>query len=276
MTRFMTLDFADDDRSAVRERVLGMARGPYSYVVTPNVDHIVKLMNGRVRREVYAGAGLKVCDSRILAHLARLRGLTLPVYPGSDMTADLLASPATEGLVIAVFGPDRAAFADLAARYPRQTLLFLEAPMLVPGSLAWRASVAHAASAEWDLLLACVSFPKQELFAYALHAAGRQTGVTLCVGASVDFLTGRQQRAPRLFQQLSLEWLHRLLTRPRRMFRRYVIEGPAIFGWFLRCEVQSRQGPLRYGGQHPERRRSARPRLAPRPPLPRTEQVHPG
>ncbi|KQY90130.1 WecB/TagA/CpsF family glycosyltransferase [Brevundimonas sp. Root1423] len=237
MTRFMTLDFAGGDRSAMLDRVLGMARDAYGYVVTPNVDHVIKLMDGRVPRDVYEGAGLKVCDSRILAHLARLRGVRLPVYPGSDLTADLLASPAAEGLTIAVFGPDRAAFDDLAARYPRQTLKFLEAPMLVPGTLGWRAAVGHAAHAEWDVLLACVSFPKQELFAHALRAAGRRTGVTLCVGASVDFLTGRQQRAPRIFQRLSLEWLHRLLSQPRRMFRRYVIEGPAIFGWFVRTEL---------------------------------------
>lgn len=237
MTRFMTLDFAGGDRSAMLDRVVGMARGPYGYVVTPNVDHVIKLMDGRVARDVYEGADLKICDSRILAHLARLRGVVLPVYPGSDMTADLLASPAAEGLVIAVFGPDRAAFDDLAALYPRQTLLWIEAPMLTPGTPGWTAAVKAAAKAEWDVLLACVSFPKQELFAHALRAAGRKKGVALCVGASVDFLTGRQQRAPRIFQQLSLEWLHRLLSQPRRMFRRYVIEGPAIFGWFVKTEV---------------------------------------
>ncbi len=237
MTRFMTLDFADGDRPQMLARVLDMARGAYGYVVTPNVDHMVKLMDGRVSRDVYESATLKVCDSRILSHLARLRGVTLPVYPGSDMTADLLASPAAEGLTIAVFGPDRAAFNDLAARYPRQTLRWIDAPMLAPGTLAWRAAVAQAAGAEWDVLLACVSFPKQELFAHALRAAGRKTGVTLCVGASVDFLTGRQHRAPQVFQRLSLEWLHRLLSQPRRMFRRYVIEGPAIFGWFVRTEI---------------------------------------
>ena len=237
MTRFMTLDFAGGDRPAMLDRVIAMARAPYGYVVTPNVDHVIKLMDGRVPREVYDGADLKICDSRILAHLARLRGLALPVYPGSDMTADLLASPAAEGLVIGVFGPDRAAFDDLAARYPRQDLRWIEAPMLTPGTPGWSAAVKAAADAEWDVLLACVSFPKQELFAHALRAAGRKTGVALCVGASVDFLTGRQQRAPRIFQQLSLEWLHRLVSQPRRMFRRYVIEGPAIFGWFLKTEV---------------------------------------
>lgn len=237
MSRFMTLDFADGGRAALRGRVLEMARGDYGYVVTPNVDHVIKLMDGRVSRDVYEGAALKICDSRILAHLARLRGVTLPVYPGSDMTADLLAAPEAERLTFGVFGPDRAGFDDLVAIYPRQSFRFIEAPMLTPGTPGWAAAVQSAVEADWDVLLACVSFPKQELFAHALKAAGRKHGVALCVGASVDFLTGRQQRAPKVFQQLSLEWLHRLLSHPRRMFRRYVIEGPAIFGWFVKTEV---------------------------------------
>ncbi|WP_298747703.1 WecB/TagA/CpsF family glycosyltransferase [uncultured Brevundimonas sp.] len=235
MTRFMTLDFADGDRPALLARVAAMARGSYGYVVTPNVDHVIKLMDGRLEAGIYDGAALKVCDSRVLAHLARLRGKALAVYPGSDLTADLLA--AGHDLTIGVFGPDRAAFDDLAARYPDRRLTFIEAPMLSPGTPAWDAAVDAAAAADWDVLLACVSFPKQEMFAHALRAAGREQGVALCVGASVDFLTGRQRRAPRIFQRLSLEWLHRLLTQPRRMFRRYVIEGPAIFGWFVRTEV---------------------------------------
>ena len=238
MTRFMTLDFADGDRPALLARVAAMARGPYGYVVTPNVDHVIKLMDGRVEPEVYGGAALNICDSRILAHLARLRGKALSVYPGSDLTADLLAS--AHDLTIGVFGPDRAAFEDLVALYPGRRFTFIEAPMLTPGTPAWAAAVDAAARADWDVLLACVSFPKQERFAHALRAAGRERGVALCVGASVDFLTGRQQRAPRLYQQLSLEWLHRLLTQPRRMFRRYVIEGPAIFGLFIRHEVLGR------------------------------------
>ena len=237
MTHFMTLDFADGDRAALLGGVTEMARGPYAYVVTPNVDHVIKLMDGRVGADVYQGADLKICDSRILSHLARLKGKRLSVYPGSDMTADLLASEAARELTIAVFGPDGEAFDDLVARYPHARLQFLDAPVLVPDTPAWDATVRAAAEAEWDVLLACVSFPKQERFAHALRLAGRSQGVTLCVGASVDFLTGRQQRAPQVFQRLSLEWLHRLASQPRRMFRRYVIEGPAIVGWFVKTEV---------------------------------------
>ena len=245
MTRFMTLNFADGDRAALLGRVTEMARGPYAYVVTPNVDHVIKLMDGRVGADVYQGADLKICDSRILSHLARLKGRRLSVYPGSDMTADLLASKAARELTIAVFGPDRGAFDDLVARYPQARLVFLDAPMLVPDTPAWDAAVRAAAAAEWDVLLACVSFPKQERFAHALRLAGRQHGVTLCVGASVDFLTGRQQRAPQVFQRLSLEWLHRLVSQPRRMFRRYVIEGPAILGWFVKTEmINAHPSPL--------------------------------
>ena len=132
------------------DRVIGMARASYGYVVTPNVDHVIKLMDGRVSRDVYEGADLKICDSRILGHLARMRGIALPVYPGSDMTADLLASPAAERLTIGVFGPDRAAFDDLAALYPRLNLAWIEAPMLVPGTPGWTAAVEAAATAKWE------------------------------------------------------------------------------------------------------------------------------
>src|SRR5690606_19003795 len=155
MTRFMTLDFADGDRAALLAEVVERARGPYGYVVTPNVDHVIKLMDGRVPADVYRGAGLHVCDSRILAHLARLRGRRLSVYPGSDLTADLLASDVGADLTYAVFGPDLEAFHTLAARFPRRRFVFIEAPMLTPGTPAWLAAVDNAAKAEWDVLLAC-------------------------------------------------------------------------------------------------------------------------
>lgn len=237
MTRFMTLDFEDGTREQLLNRVAGLACAPYSYVVTPNVDHVVKLLEGRVSAEVYRGAGMMVCDSRILAHLARLRGKSLSVYPGSDMTSDLLDSEVAEEWRIGVFGPDAEAFAELANRYPDLKLIHLDAPMMQPNDAAWHQAVRTVAAAPWDVLLVCISFPKQEIFAHALKDAGRTQGVSLCVGASVDFLTGRQQRAPHWVQKMSLEWLYRLLSQPRRMFRRYVIEAPAIFGWFIRTEV---------------------------------------
>lgn len=53
-------------------------------------------------------------------------------------------------------------------------------------------------------------------------------GLTLCCGASINFLTGVERRAPQWMQRLSLEWLYRLLQNPRRLARRYLVRGPQI------------------------------------------------
>jgi N-acetylglucosaminyldiphosphoundecaprenol N-acetyl-beta-D-mannosaminyltransferase len=75
-----------------------------------------------------------------------------------------------------------------------------------------------------DLVLVGLGFPKQERVIRVLrdelpHAwfAG--------VGISLSFLAGDQPRAPLILQRLGLEWIHRLLHEPRRLFRRYVIQG---------------------------------------------------
>ncbi len=54
-------------------------------------------------------------------------------------------------------------------------------------------------------------------------------GIAFCVGAALEFITDRQRRAPKLARRLGLEWAHRLVTNPRRLWRRYLVEGPAIF-----------------------------------------------
>ena len=59
--------------------------------------------------------------------------------------------------------------------------------------------------------------------------AGDATGCGLCIGASLDFITGRQRRAPRVVQRLGLEWAHRLASQPGRLWRRYLVDGPKIF-----------------------------------------------
>jgi UDP-N-acetyl-D-mannosaminuronic acid transferase (WecB/TagA/CpsF family) len=68
------------------------------------------------------------------------------------------------------------------------------------------------------------------------------TGVGLCIGASLEFLTGAKRRAPLWLQRLGLEWLFRLLTEPRRLWRRYLVEGPRIFVLWWRWHLSRRRG----------------------------------
>ena len=60
------------------------------------------------------------------------------------------------------------------------------------------------------------------------------TGVALCIGAALEFLTGEQKRAPRFLRTFGLEWAHRLVTNPRRLWRRYLVDGVRIFPIYLR------------------------------------------
>ena len=107
-----------------------------------------------------------------------------------------------------------------------------------PAGLAQNAAAAACRCARLQraslgLLLLCVGCPAQELIARQLAALGRTSGVALCVGAAIDFLTGARVRAPRWVQRLSLEWAYRLAQEPTRLWRRYLVESPQILRIFM-------------------------------------------
>jgi exopolysaccharide biosynthesis WecB/TagA/CpsF family protein len=208
-------------------------RTPYGYVVTPNVDHVVRLDDPAHTAELqplYEGADLSLCDSRIIAHLARARGLALPVVPGSDLTPSLFRDVIRFGDRIAIVGGDHGIVEDLGRRYPGVELIHYEPPMGLRRNAAAREEAARfVAEAEARFTFIAVGSPQQEMIAAAVRSFPQATGMALCIGASLDFITQRQRRAPRIMQRLSLEWVHRLASDPKRMWRRYLVEGPRIF-----------------------------------------------
>ena len=219
---------------AVLKRLAAVtAETPYGYVVTPNVDHVVRLDDAAQAAELghlYDGADLSLCDSRIIAHLARARGLSLPVVPGSDLTLSLFDQVIRPGDRIAIVGGDRDMVTDLARRYPGLDLVHHEPPMGLRRNAAAREEVARfIAGAHARFTFIAVGSPQQEMIAGAVRSFPDATGMALCIGASLDFITERQRRAPKLMQKLSIEWLHRLASDPKRMWRRYLVEGPRIF-----------------------------------------------
>jgi exopolysaccharide biosynthesis WecB/TagA/CpsF family protein len=88
-----------------------------------------------------------------------------------------------------------------------------------------------------------VGSPQQEMIAAEAKKIAGAKGLALCIGASLEFLTGRTKRAPRFMQRLSLEWAHRLLSDPKRLWRRYLVEGPRILLLACRWGDPARQGP---------------------------------
>ena len=84
-----------------------------------------------------------------------------------------------------------------------------------------------------DYLFLGLGFPKQERLAFGIidrcKALGKTAPLILLLGASFEFYAGFKKRAPGIFQKLGLEFFHRFLTEPRRMFRRYFIDDVAFF-----------------------------------------------
>jgi exopolysaccharide biosynthesis WecB/TagA/CpsF family protein len=95
--------------------------------------------------------------------------------------------------------------------------------------VARTAAARFAVDAGARFTLIAVGSPQQELIAAEIRDIDNGRGTGLCIGASIDFLAGREKRAPLWMQRLALEWLYRLLGNPARMWRRYLVEGPRIF-----------------------------------------------
>lgn len=236
--RFFGIDFHTGDIADIVGLIAAAARADRtSMLVTPNVHHVVAIEQQLPAETVavYRSADLFLCDSKVLGRLGRWSGLALTPRTGTDRVADLLAAPGNRDLVIGLAGPTPTQAAALAARYPDWRFTLIDTPArLAEGSEDWRATVAEAAAGDWQILLSCLSFPKQELFAADVRAARQgRGGVILCVGAAVDFLSGTLPRAPESWQRFGLEWLHRLLSEPRRLWRRYLVDGPKVFLIYL-------------------------------------------
>ena len=226
-------DILTEDRLLQRIAAVG-PDSPFEYLVTPNVDHMVRLHKRRDElpelAKAYDEAGLCICDSKVLARLARWRGVSLPVVPGSDLTALLFDKVIRNGDRIAIVGGDREMLGKLQAAYPGVDFVQHCPPMgLMSNPAARTAAAQFVADQKARFTLLSVGSPQQELIANEAAAIGGARGLAFCVGASLDFITGRERRAPETLRRLGLEWAHRLLSNPRRMWRRYLVEGPAIF-----------------------------------------------
>jgi exopolysaccharide biosynthesis WecB/TagA/CpsF family protein len=217
------------ERIAFRDR-----EQPFAFVVTPNVDHLVRLRRDPVFAPLYAQAWLTVCDSRILELIASMSGEDIDVTAGSDLTETLFETMIDRDEPVVVIGGDEAVMEGVERRYGLTDLRWHTPPMGLrdnPEAIAECARFVAENPARFVFL--CVGSPQQEMIAEACIERGDCTGVGLCVGASLDFLSGKARRAPVWMREARLEWLHRLGEAPRRMWRRYLVDGPKIvFLWW--------------------------------------------
>ena len=234
--RFLDFDFVDADYAQIAAELDRLSRfETFSLVTTPNVDHIVMLHQSNLDatseqfRSATAAAAMLTCDSRVLQALARFRGVKLPVVTGSDLTAYLFEQGCFDNRRVALIGGDAGMVEELRQRYPAISLAQHVPPMGVLGSEAAIRDIENFILEQpFDYILFAIGAPQSEIIAHRCTRLPGAVGVALCIGASIEFLLGRKARAPRWVQSLRMEWAFRLLSEPRRLWRRYLVTGPRV------------------------------------------------
>jgi exopolysaccharide biosynthesis WecB/TagA/CpsF family protein len=222
----------DYDLDEFAEVASGFGQDKYGYVVTPNTDHLIRWHQDAAFRGIYRDAAYILLDSQFLALLFRaVHRERASVCPGSDLTERLLSRVILPQDRVVLIGAEQSQARDLEARFGLRNLQhfnppqgFADDPAAVEECLAY-----IERQSPFRFCLLAVGTPRQEMLAQALRARGVARGLALCVGASINFLTGKEQRAPLWMRRLGFEWLFRLNKQPTRLAHRYLIRGPRVF-----------------------------------------------
>jgi N-acetylglucosaminyldiphosphoundecaprenol N-acetyl-beta-D-mannosaminyltransferase len=215
----------------------------FTYVVTPNVDHLIRFHDDPAFRALYADAGYVLLDSRFLSHILRLaKGVSVRVCTGSDLTANLFARVIAPSDPVVLIGASSEQARSLAERYGLTALSHFNPPM---GFIRDPQSVEDCvrfieSHSPFRFCFLAVGSPQQETLAQILKSRGIARGLALCIGASVNFMTGVEKRAPLWMQHLGMEWLFRLAMGPGRLAKRYLMRGPRVFPLLTQTDIQVR------------------------------------
>lgn len=209
-------------------------------LITPNLDHLVKLQHDREFYELYHKAEWVVCDSKILYLCSFLLKNRLPeAIPGSSFFTAFYQYHKDDPdcrifLLGAMDGVAQKAMARINEAVGREMVVGAMSPSLgfenkeAENELICRTVNSSGA----NVVLVGVGAPKQEKWIF--RHKDRMPGVSLwmALGATIDFEAGNIKRAPKVFQVLAMEWFYRFLKEPRRMFRRYFVDDMKFFWYF--------------------------------------------
>jgi N-acetylglucosaminyldiphosphoundecaprenol N-acetyl-beta-D-mannosaminyltransferase len=238
-------------QEGVRERNGG-------WIVTPNLDILRQFTRCPESRKLILEASHRIADGQPIVWASRLARRPVPErVPGSDLVLSMPEAAARAGASVFLLGGNPGVAAAAAAR------LEAECPGLArvgsycppfgfeddPAELDRIREAVQGARP--GLVLIGLGFPRQERLIRLLRSEMPETWF-VGVGISLSFLAREQSRAPAALQRLGLEWAHRLAHEPRRLFRRYVMNGLpfglTLLAWALFERLFGDQRALADGG----------------------------
>lgn len=239
--RLMGLEFAAlSEHDTINHVLEGLAAGRGGQICTANLDVLRQWRASAEVRRLVSCADLVVADGMPLIWAGELQGSPLPErVAGSTLIVTLTAAAAQVGASIFLLGGNPGT-AEVAGR----RLCELTPGLRVGGTLCppfgfedhpecleqIEQALRRAAP---DIVYVGLGFPKQERLIVELRRRMPESWF-VGVGISFSFLAGEVLRAPVMVQRLGLEWLHRLVQEPGRLYRRYLLQGlPFMFELLL-------------------------------------------
>jgi N-acetylglucosaminyldiphosphoundecaprenol N-acetyl-beta-D-mannosaminyltransferase len=221
-------------------------------VVTPHLEILRRYRDDPSVRPYVNNADVILADGQPLVWASRIMGAPLPErVAGSELIWSLAAECALRGRTVYLLGgapgAGEAARQRLQEVYPGLRIVGCESPPMGfdsdPEAMAAIADRLRAARP--DVVFVALGFPKQERVIAELRDV-LPSAWFLGVGVSLSFVAGHVARAPDWAMRYGLEWLHRLMQEPRRLARRYLLDGLPfalrLFAHALRRRVVGRGG----------------------------------
>lgn len=211
-----------------------------SYVVAINVDVVIKIENDPYLKKIVDNADMVLVDGKPLVWISNFHGKPLKAkISGSDLVPLLCEEASKKQYSIFIIGGKEGvaeqAKQNLEKRLPGIRIVGAYAPTygFEKNNAELNKINTLISEAKPDLLIACFGCPKQEKWIFE-NISKYDAKVSICAGATVDFLAGNIKRAPRWMSEHGLEWLYRFLQEPKRMFKRYFIDDMKIFRLILK------------------------------------------
>jgi N-acetylglucosaminyldiphosphoundecaprenol N-acetyl-beta-D-mannosaminyltransferase len=196
-------------------------------LVTPNAGHLTNIFDNPELSEIYSTAELSLIDGWPIAVAAKnASNSKITRVTGSDLLPELFTQ-LTKDVRIGIIGGSNELLIrkSLETRFPELNIQIVDTSQWTNSVYDIRRLRELVQYNALSIVLLCLGHPKQELLAKELKNydwAGSRPDWIMCVGATIDFLTGEQKRAPKAFQKIGLEWFFRLVTNPKKFTQRYL------------------------------------------------------
>lgn len=205
-----------------------------SYIVAINVDVVMKIENDSYLKEITDKADMVLVDGKPLEWIAKWHKRPIKAkISGSDLVPILCKRAAEKGYSIFIIG-GKEGIAEKAQQNLERDLPGIRIVGTYAPAFGFEKDEKELnrinemiSSAHPDILIACFGCPKQEKWIYE-NISKYDAKVSVCAGATVDFLAGNVNRAPRWMSEHGLEWFYRFLQEPKRMFKRYFVDDVKI------------------------------------------------